>query len=343
MVKIMVVDDEAIVRRTMQRILKEVNIPVEVVGFYENALDAISEMTNGIPDILFTDVKMPVMDGIELVRRSKEMYPLLQCVILSGYDEFSLAQAAMLEGVRHYLLKPCTKNKVEQVISECITQIEKEKKEFILDDHSRKIVTDKMCEELMELTTEGTPVSAEIVKGMIASYGDQGLLREIAAVLALKCNKEGDSQKTVSFVTQIFEEKTSIYKCVADILNELRSNAEKDDNFVEKIKKFVEENYHISTLNLRHVADCVVFMNAQYVGKRFYKMTGMKFSEYLLMVRMEHSIRMLSGAENYKMYEIAENVGLGKNIQYFYQLFKNYTGLTPKEYREKVLEHSNLQ
>lgn len=337
MIKIMVVDDEAIVIRTMQRILKEINIKVEVVGAFENALDALNEMTNTMPDILFTDIKMPVMNGIELVGRAREMYPLLQCVILSGYDEFSLAQAAMLEGVRHYLLKPCNKEKVEQVIQECMVQIEKEKKEFIVDSNSRKIIAEKISEELIELTGDGGAVTPEKVAGVMAAYGDIGMLRESAAVLALKYGKDVDSQKTVYMMSRIFEENISIYECVAEILNELKKNAENsDEDLIERIKKFVDENYYISNLNLRHVADNVVFMNAQYVGKKFYKKTGMKFSEYLLKVRMERSIQMLSEKEHYKMYEIAENVGLGKNIQYFYQLFKQYTGLTPKEYREKI-------
>jgi len=53
-------------------------------------------------------------------------------------------------------------------------------------------------------------------------------------------------------------------------------------------------------------------------------------------VRVEHAIAMLSSKTNYKMYEIAECVGLGNNVQYFYQLFKKYTGMTPKEYLESL-------
>ena len=114
MIKVMLVDDEAIARNVMERLLPWDKMNIRVIGCYGSAMDALDGMTNEMPDILITDVKMPEMNGIELIQRAKIMYPFLQCVILSGYEEFALAQAAMMEGVRYYLLKPCTKEKAEK-------------------------------------------------------------------------------------------------------------------------------------------------------------------------------------------------------------------------------------
>ena len=60
---------------------------------------------------------------------------------------------------------------------------------------------------------------------------------------------------------------------------------------------------------------------------------GRKFSSYLLETRMEHAKLLMAGDASMHSYEIAEKVGLGKNPHYFSQLFRKYTGLTPKDYR----------
>lgn len=336
MVRVMLVDDEDTIRRAVKRLLVQEEPEVKIVGECSNALDALAEMTNEMPDILITDVKMPVMSGIELIRRAKEMYPFLQCVILSGYDEFSLAQAAMSEGVRHYLLKPCSGEQVAEVIHKCVAQMEKDRKAIIKDSASRDVVLKRMMGELLELTEEGHQISVDAVRRVMDSEGDAGLLCEAAVTLVLRRSSEGGSSRSLQLISRIYEAKERICEVVCEMLREYSLESEEDEGFINKIKKFVDENHHMANLTLRYVAEQVVYMNAQYVGKQFYKQTGLKFNEYLLKVRIEHSMQMLSGREKYKMYEIAETVGLGKNIQYFYQLFKKYTGMTPREYQEKL-------
>ena len=139
----------------------------------------------------------------------------------------------------------------------------------------------------------------------------------------------------IASISRFYDSQDQIYEEIWKILQEYQLQMQSDETFVDRIKKFVEENYHMPNLTLRYVAEEVVFMNTQYIGKQFYKQTGMKFSEYLLQVRMEHAVSLLEGREKIKVYEAAERVGLGENIKYFYQLFKKYTGKTLKEYREE--------
>lgn len=120
MIKVMMVDDESKVREAIRHLVPWEELGIRLIGTCSNAIEALHEMTEEMPDILITDIKMPVMNGIELVGQAKAMYPLLQCVIISGYDEFPLAQAAMAEGVRHYLLKPCMQEDVVEVLQKCI-------------------------------------------------------------------------------------------------------------------------------------------------------------------------------------------------------------------------------
>ena len=73
-------------------------------------------------------------------------------------------------------------------------------------------------------------------------------------------------------------------------------------------------------------------MNADYIGKEFARAEGLKVSGYLTQVRMERAKKLLLAQKEPLIYEIAEQVGLGHNPQYFSQLFRKYTGMTPKEY-----------
>ena len=333
MIKVMLVDDEDTIIKAMQRLLVFDDLDVRIVGCYNNALDALAEMMNEIPDILITDVKMPIMNGIELIQRAKEMYPLLQCVILSGYDEFSMAQAAMSEGVRHYLLKPCNKKKMENVIRECVSQIKKDLKIIVHDDNYREILIEKILFELLELAVEKENIVAADIKEFIKPYEEINLLREAATLMILRHWTTDEVRKKMLAISKVYAGE-EIFEGVAQILNEFCKTVYTDESFIDKIRNFVEENYYISSLNFRYVAQHVLFMNAKYAGRQFYKVTGMKFSEYLLEVRMENAKLLLKDDHDYRMYEIAEKVGLGKNVQYYYQLFKKYTGVTPKEYQE---------
>lgn len=332
MKKVMIVDDEYILRKVLCKMLTNNDMDTLVIGCYDNAVAALEGMVDEVPDILITDVKMPVMNGIELIGRAKEMHPFLQCVIISGYDEFSLAQAAMMEGVRHYLLKPCTEEKLRKVIEECTAQAEKEKKILLQDDRYRELSEQRIVTDLQKLLQCDRKISAQDIEEIAASY-DKSLLREAAVILVLKFLAGEDKREATNMISQIFEGE-HIYRNIAGVLEELSQKVCRNLDFVEQIRRYVNENYQVSNLSLRYVAENVAYMNVQYVGKQFIKKVGMRFSDYLLMTRMNAAKEMLVSPADVKMYEVAESVGLGKNIQYFYQLFKEYNGLTPKEYRE---------
>ncbi|WP_394918794.1 response regulator [uncultured Robinsoniella sp.] len=78
----------------------------QVIGTAEDGKSALEQLEYLRPDVLITDVKMPVMDGIFLIKRVKEKYPDILSVIISGYQEFDYAQSALHYGVCDYILKP---------------------------------------------------------------------------------------------------------------------------------------------------------------------------------------------------------------------------------------------
>jgi two-component system, response regulator YesN len=123
---VLVAEDEALIRRQIVRRVAE-NCPAfEVVAEAadgQEALDAISEQ---YPDVLITDIRMPVMDGLALIRKVYYAYPEVKVVIVSGHDEFGYAKTALSLGVKDYLLKPVAEEELRAVMSRLAAQLDAE-------------------------------------------------------------------------------------------------------------------------------------------------------------------------------------------------------------------------
>ena len=106
MYQVFIAEDEPAALQHLCNIIRIKCQNFQVVGTAENGQEALEQLESFHPDILITDVKMPVMDGIMLAKRVKERYPDLLTVIISGYQDFSYAQSALRFGVCDYILKP---------------------------------------------------------------------------------------------------------------------------------------------------------------------------------------------------------------------------------------------
>ncbi|MFR1894934.1 response regulator [Hungatella sp.] len=125
MYRILVVDDEPAAIKHICNIIAIKCPQFEVTATAEHGQEALKRLEEETPDILITDVKMPVMDGIALAERVKERYPEVLSLVVSGYQEFEYAKAAIRSGVYDYLLKPIKPsalqnalNSMEEVLAE---------------------------------------------------------------------------------------------------------------------------------------------------------------------------------------------------------------------------------
>ncbi len=116
--------------------------------------------------------------------------------------------------------------------------------------------------------------------------------------------------------SNVSESKKVYSSLVRDTINSINSNIENEN------------------LSLRWLASSILFTNVDYLGKLFKKETGKNFSHYVMEKRMEMAKELLREGKKDRIYEIAENVGYGSNSQYFSQVFKKYTGVSPLEYKE---------
>ena len=99
-------DDEIELRQAILQRIDWAGLGFSVVADAENGVEALEAVEQYEPDLLITDIRMPLMTGIELARRVREVCPATQIVFLSGYDDFGYAQEAIRYNVISYLLKP---------------------------------------------------------------------------------------------------------------------------------------------------------------------------------------------------------------------------------------------
>ena len=116
MIKVLLVDDEDIEREAMAEIVPWDKLDMELVDMAWNGIEGLEKIRTHQPDIVITDIKMPVMDGIQLIGKTKELYPDTLFVVLSGYGEYEYTSRAMELGIRHYILKPCDEEKIVEVL-----------------------------------------------------------------------------------------------------------------------------------------------------------------------------------------------------------------------------------
>lgn len=112
----MVVDDEREVLDTLERYIGDAGLGFSVVAKALNGEEALRLLSTMTPDVLITDIKMPVIDGLTLLKQAKEHGWDGHAVLVSGYDEFEYAQQAIRLNVRDYLLKPIFPDTVAELL-----------------------------------------------------------------------------------------------------------------------------------------------------------------------------------------------------------------------------------
>lgn len=134
-VKVIVAEDEDLIRNNLVKRIESVDEALKVVGAAQDGKEALELVRQEQPDLIVTDIRMPVMDGLELIQTLHMYYPRIRKVIASGYADFAYAKQALQYNVSDYLLKPVSKDELQSVLLRIITLIESEKAQF--EDHLR--------------------------------------------------------------------------------------------------------------------------------------------------------------------------------------------------------------
>ncbi|HHV98459.1 MAG TPA: response regulator [Clostridiaceae bacterium] len=124
--RVLVADDESLIRDGLKSMLNELEIPVEVIGEAANGREMVQLVKELKPELVFVDIRMPVINGLDAIEECKKFVPDTYWVVLTGFSEFEFARTAINLGVSYYLMKPVSVEELDKTVRD-ISQKLKEK------------------------------------------------------------------------------------------------------------------------------------------------------------------------------------------------------------------------
>ncbi len=252
MYRVIIVDDEKLIRSSIEKRINWEKLGLSIAGMAGNGYEALELITAQKPDIVLVDIRMPLMDGLSLIKETyRRGYENIHFVIISGYNDFSYARQAIKLGVSDYIQKPVEEKELESTLQQIIQKIERLEKLPATHTSSRvsELVYQKECSSGMELVSQ-------ICDYIETNYRYNLGLKEIASQFHLN----------PSYLSQMFKEKSG--KKLTQHIEEVR---------IDKAKFLMETE----NLNVNEVALRVGYADANYFSKVFRKCEGCTPSQYL--------------------------------------------------------------
>lgn len=173
---VLLVDDEQIIRKGIKKLLEEVITGYKVLWEASNGAEALNISNIVIPDLVITDIRMPVMNGLDFIFSFTKKYPQVPVIVISGYEDYSFLREALKLGVKDYLLKPISRDELTSTLQSISKKREKE-------------------------LTIGESINISNIKSVINDNLEKGLtLNFISSILNLHPN----------YISQLFKQETGI-------------------------------------------------------------------------------------------------------------------------------------
>jgi DNA-binding NtrC family response regulator len=189
--RIMVVDDEAPFRKLLERRLSKDGNAVEAFESSESALSAAEQKQF---DVALVDIKMPGMDGIELLRRIKEIHPSMEVIIITGQGTIDSAIAAMKLGAYDYLTKPCKLSELDLIVQKAYERSTLQRQNVLLQDQLRMrnpygeiVGKSRKIREVVSLAHKVAPTASPVL-----IEGESGTGKELVANIIHKKSRRSE-------------------------------------------------------------------------------------------------------------------------------------------------------
>lgn len=242
MPSIVLVDDERWVRTALRKVIERSESPYQVVKECANGQEALDWLDYHEADVIMTDVKMPVMDGLTLVQHLRERSKAPEVVMISGYDDFQYVQFALRAQVVDYLLKPVEVDDMRKCL------------ETIQSRLSAGGTTDVPAPAAKEKERDESPIR-QAVRYIQEALPGEVTLQEIAAKVHLN----------PSYLSQLFKQQMK--------MNFI-------DYVLEQRMELAKQLLSRTTLRISEIAERVGYSDLAYFSNTYKRMTGMTPSEY---------------------------------------------------------------
>ncbi len=248
--KAVIVDDEDTIVTGLTRLLPWQKYGVEVAGSADNGQAALKVIQQEKPDILFTDIRMPGMDGLALIAALRSEFPEMQITILSGYPDFEYAQKAIRLGVSNYILKPSKMSELEAALGQMVERLAKNEEALAITATPQEAKDESPEEE-----NTGNFILNNAMKYIEEHYSEKLTLPEVAEQVYVS---QWHLSKLISKITgQSFSE----------LLNKIR---------IEKAKRLLAD----PSLRIWEVSERVGFSDVTHFSRIFKKLENCSANDY---------------------------------------------------------------
>lgn len=375
MYRLLIVDDEWVIREGLEKTIPWEEWGIICVGSAKNGAEALSLIENNPVDILLTDIRMPGIDGLDLIEVITQKEQQMKVVILTGHNEFDYAQRALRLGADDFLLKPTNYDELKKTIHNLTDTLnnERNKSNEMLAVFIKKFISNPTVVNINKLNSinelkanfgivkidlkNPQPTLGNFDQAVAFNHNDLEtyyLFHSIAdeahwqeeikmtrnKLTSTQCNANVFVSLLVTEVNQLIDAYTQ-----AKAANELIYSTDdvnvymyfdnKHSLNIENALLYIDGHYD-QVINQIEIATKFNISNS-YFSKLFKQHTGMNFIDYITEKRMETAKHLLTTTD-LKIYEIAEKIGYSET-RYFNQLFKRRTNLTPSEYRTNTIHH----
>ncbi len=335
----MIADDDYNVRAGLLELIPWEELGAKVVLAAENGEQIANALGENEIDLIITDIRMPIMNGIELARYVKEHFKHIQIILLSAYAEFEYAHEAINLGVRQYILKPISIEKINSLI-EIIREIAKEK-EYETTLNSR--INDSSLKDNLKRILESGDFSCldsliDMKQG--DSHVNHTILQNYYHLFLEVLDEYTKANNMLFYYQDVFsgfsscntkDEFCTFVREKYLLVQEIRlGKITKNEQLIMAVKNYISERYSDDGLNVQIVAD-VFDLSADYLSRLFKAEENVPLLEYIMNVRMSKAKELISQTK-LSINRIAEQVGY-MNAKHFMRQFKKRYGMTAIQYR----------
>lgn len=172
MYRILIVDDEELISEGIKSMIGELHHPL--VGSVETAADckqAMKRMEEYQPHIVFVDIRMPGISGLELIKQQRDLGTEARFVVISGYDEFEYVKTAFKYGVCDYLLKPAKLSKLKTVLEDLLSEIRESEEKKSRREREEEIQRKAAMENCFNKLFSPGEIQADRVTAVLEEFG----------------------------------------------------------------------------------------------------------------------------------------------------------------------------
>lgn len=349
MYKVILIDDEKSVKQTLRCIFESEYPLFQVVGEASDGQEGLELIRSTDPDLVITDIRMPVMSGLQLAEVLSRQANRPEIIFISGYDTFDYAKQALRFGVNDYLVKPISSVEVGEMLQSLTAKFESEQRKLqeSLDwlrfskSHIKQLAQSIWMLKETEAFAELAHIHEQFLSAAFAEFQYKDMVSRLffaleLEMIELKCGLlPADSCVPVEAFhhpdTALHAMQAQLQQYMVEIRVMRKWSTYKP---IMKAVEYIQDHYGDENLSLSEVARSVD-MSPSYFSKCFIDDMGVSFTAFLIKLRLHKAMELLN-ATHLKVYEISRSVGYS-NYDHFAKAFKKHLGVSPSEYRNCIL------